>query len=166
MRDFIATLSNIATVLAFFWAVYEFYIKRRFKIKVTGSPSLLNLKSTEFFFNFEIINLSEQSLKRIDQLGVWIKRWNSFGHFWEIAIQDVGYQEKTKFEEDLYKFIDFSIQRCVEEQTLFDRLFKPKLKIVLKTTVDREIEVVIDEFYKTDLEDRILHLFQKYEKCS
>lgn len=166
LKNILEVLSNIVTILAFFWAIYEFYIKRRFKIKATASLSLLNLGSTELPLNFNIINLSDQSLKRIDYIGVWIKRWNSFGHFWEIALQDVGYQEKTKFGEDIYQYIDFSIQLCIKEQTLFDRLFKPKLKIVLKTTLDREIEVVIDELYKTDLENRIFHLFQKYEKYS
>ncbi|MDD3598047.1 hypothetical protein [Sulfuricurvum sp.] len=163
-KDTIGIASDIATIAAFGWAVYEFYIKRRFKIKARGKPSLLNLKSTEYFFDFEVINLSEQSLKRIDLLGIWIKRWNSFGQFWDIALQDVGYQEKTKFSEDIFQFLDSAIERCVEEQTFFDKLFLPKLKIVLRTTMEREIEVKIDEYHQKDIKDKIRNLFNLHEK--
>lgn len=164
MKDIIELTSDIATIFAFFWAVYEFYYKRRFKIKVTGSPSLLNLKLTEYFFDFEVINLSEQSLKRIDSIGIWIKRRKSFGQFWEIALQDVGYQEKTKFSEDIFHFLDSAIKQCVEEQTYFDKLFTPKLKIVLRTTMNRELEVKIDEYHQKDLQDKIGNLFNLHEK--
>ncbi|MDD5716991.1 MAG: hypothetical protein PHW64_04235 [Sulfuricurvum sp.] len=160
-KDSIGIASDIATIAAFGWAVYEFYIKRRFKINASGRPSLLNLKSTEYFFDFEVINLSEQSLKRIDSLGIWIKRWNSFGQFWDIALQDVSYQEKTKFSEDIFQFLDSAIERCIEEQTSFDKLFSPKLKIVLRTTMKRELKVKIDEYHQKDIKDKIRNLFTR-----
>lgn len=163
-KDYVGLASDIATIAAFGWAVYEFYIKRRFKIKATGSPSLLNLKSLEYIFNFEIINLSEQSLKRIDHIGIWIKRWNAFGQFWEVELHDVGYQEKTKFSEDIFRFLDSAIKTCVEDQSWFDKLFKPKLKIVLVTTMEREILVKIDEYHHKEVESKIHQLFRKNEK--
>jgi hypothetical protein len=162
-KDIMGIASDFATIFAFGWAVYEFYYKRRFKIKAIGSPSPLNLKSTEYFFDFEVINLSEQSLKRIDFIGIWIKRWNSFGQFWEIALQDVGYQEKTKFSQDIFCFLDSAIQTCMEEQSFVDRFFKPKLKIVLETTLEREILVNIEEYYRNEIDQKITQLFQKYE---
>ncbi|MDD2780500.1 hypothetical protein [Sulfuricurvum sp.] len=163
-KDSLGIASDCATIAAFGWAVYEFYYKRHFKIKAIGTPSPVNSKPTECFLNFEVINLSEQSLKRIDFIGIWIKRWNSFGQFWEIPLQDVGYQEKTKFSQDIFRFLDSAIEQCVKEQTLFDSLFKPKLKIVLRTTLERELEVKINKYYKNALEEKVYQLFEKYEK--
>lgn len=163
-KDNVGLASDFATIAAFGWAVYEFYIKRRFKIKATGSPSLSNLNSSEYYFDFELINLSEQSLKRIESIGIWIKRWNSFGHFWDIELQNIGYQEKTKFSQDIFRFLDSAIKACVEEQSSVDRFFRPKLKIVLKTTMQREIVVNIDEYYRKEIDRKIVQLFQKYEK--
>ena len=138
-NEIASSLSDIATILAFLWALYEFYIKKRFKIKASASPSPINIKSTEYIFDFKVINLSEQSLKRIENVGVWITRWNTFGQFWIINMQDVGYQEQTKFSQDIYPFLKSSIQQCLKEQTWFDKLFKPKLKIVLKNYLIRKI---------------------------
>lgn len=163
-KDTLSVLSDIATVLAFAWAVYEFYIKRRFKIKATAFPELLRTNKNEYFFSFNIINLSEQSLKRIDYIGVWIKRKNSFGSFWEIKLQDIGYQEKTTFSQDIYRYLNSAIEMCVKEQTWIDKLFKPKLKIVLRTTIEREIIVKIDEFFSNEINEKINILFEKYEK--
>ena len=164
-RDFISMLSEIATILAFLWAVYEFYIKKRFKIKATASPSIVILKKErEYFFDFNIVNLSEQSLKRIDSIGIWIKRKNTFGCFWDVHLDSIGYQEKTKFTENIYYFLSSAIKKCIEEQTWIDKLFIPKLKIVLKTTIDREIEVKIDEYFKKEIDKEIKKIFLEYEK--
>ena len=160
-KDILSSISDGATILAFLWAVYEFYYKRRFKIKATASPSLINLKSTEYIFDFKVINLSEQSLKRIENIGVWITRWNSFGQFWIINMQDVGYQEQTKFSQDIYPFLKSSIQQCLKEQTWFDKFFKPKLKIVLKTTMEREIRVEIDEYYSKQVDEKVRKFFHQ-----
>lgn len=157
-KDIVEIISDFATIFAFIWAMYEFYYKRRFKIKATGSPSTLNLKTTEYFFDFEVINLSEQSLKRIDKIGIWITRWNSYGQFWDIALQDVGYQEKTRFTQDIFNFMNAAIKQCMEEQTFMDQIFKPRLKIILKTTMEREIEVNINEFYSDDIDQKIVTL--------
>lgn len=163
-KDSVGLVSDFATIAAFGWAVYEFYIKRRFKIKATGNPSSsLNLNALEYYFNFEVINLSEQSLKRIDSIGIWIKRWNSFGQFWEIELQDVGYQEKIKISQDIFGFLDSAIKSCVEDQSWFDKFFKPKLNIVLKTTMEREIVVRIDEYFHEEVERKIIQIFKKYE---
>lgn len=163
LKDILSTLSDLATIFAFLWAVYEFYIKRRFKIKATAFPLPINKSDKEYILSFKVINLSEQSLKRIDKIGLWIKRKNSFGQFWEIALQDVGYQEKTVFTEDIFPFLDSAVKQCCNEQTRYDKLIKPKLKIVLKTTIDREIKVTIDEFFQKQVDKTIDILFKKYE---
>lgn len=163
LKDILSTLSDMATIFAFVWAVYEFYIKRRFKIKATAFPLPINKSEKEYILSFKVVNLSEQSLKRIDYIGLWIERKNSFGQFWEIALQDVGYQEKTVFAEDIFPFLNSAIQQCCNEQTRFDKLIKPKLKIVLKTTIDREIKVTIDEFFQKQVDEKIDILFRKYE---
>lgn len=160
LKDILSISSNIATILAFFWAVYEFYIKRRFKIKATAFPIKLIKNDKEYVFSFKVINLSEQSLKRIDYIGIWIKRKNSFGRFWEIKLQDVGYQEKTTFSQDIYPFLNSAIKQCIIEQTWVDKLFTPQLKIVLKTTVDREINVLIDAFFHEEVNKKINALFE------
>lgn len=158
-KEIVSSLSDIATILAFLWAIYEFYIKKRFKIKATASPSPINLKLTEYIFDFKVINLSEQSLKRIEYIGIWIIQKNSFGQFWEIKLQDVGYQEKTTFSQDIFPFLISAIEQCLYEQTWIEKLFKPKLKIVLKTTTEREIKVDIDEFFQKQVNEKITQLF-------
>lgn len=163
MKDIIEILANIATILAFIWAVYEFYIKRRFKIKATASPSILNIKPSEYFFDFEVINLSEQSLKRINYLGIWIRRWNTYGQFWEIKFQDVGYQEKTRFSEDIFNFLNFAVENSLKNQSLIDKIFTPKLKVVLRTTMEREIEVKIDEYNRKEVEKKIIDIFDMHQ---
>ncbi|ATB69374.1 hypothetical protein SJPD1_1264 [Sulfurospirillum diekertiae] len=163
LKDILSILSDIATILAFAWAVYEFYIKRRFKIKATAFPLPLNKSEKEYLFSFKVINLSDQSLKRIDYIGLWIERKNSFGQFWEIALKDVSYQEKTVFTENILPFLNSAVQQCCNEQTRFDKLVKPKLKIVLRTTIDREIKVTIDDFFQKQVDDKIDILFKKYE---
>lgn len=162
-KDIIGLASDCATIFAFVWAIYEFYYKRRFKIKATVSPFLINSKSTEYIFEFEVINLSEQSLKRIDEIGIWIRRWNSFGRFWKITLRDVGYQEKTCFTQDIFHFLDSAVKECVEQETFIDKMFKPRLKIVLKTTMERELEVKINEYHLENINEKITSLFHIYE---
>jgi hypothetical protein len=117
-KDILSNISDEATIFAFLWAVYEFYYKRRFKIKAVALPSPVNFKSTEYIVNIKVINLSEQSLKRTE---------------------------------------------CSEEQTWFDKLFRPKLKIVLKTTMEREIRVIIDKYYSKEVDVRVNKLFKNYK---
>lgn len=159
-KDVLSILSDIATILAFLWAVYEFYIKRRFKIKANAFPAPINKNEEEYIFTFKIINLSEQSLKRIESIGIWIKRYNSFGRFWEIKLQDVGYQEKSTFSQDIYPFLISAIAQCKKEQTWLDKLFNPKLKILLRTTIEREINVQIDDFFYNQVNEKITILFK------
>ena len=159
-KDTLSILSDIATILAFLWAVYEFYIKRRFKIKASAFPSHVNKSEKEYIFTFKIINLSEQSLRRIDYIGIWIKRKNSYGSFWEIKMQDVGYQEKTTFSQNIYPFLLSAIEQCKKEQTWMDKIFNPKLKIVLRTTIEREIDVQIDQFFYEQVDQKVKSLFE------
>lgn len=162
LKDTIELCANIVTILAFFWAIYEFYIKRRFTIKAKATPSLLD-KSTELSFDFEVINFSEQSLGRIGSIGVWIKRWNLWGQFWEITLHDVGYKETTKFSQDIYSFVDSAIEQCNKEQTWFDKLFKPNLFISLKTHIGEELKITIDPFHQKDIDTKLEQLFNKHE---
>lgn len=160
LKDVITLSADIVTILAFFWAIYEFYIKRRFMIKAKATPSLLN-KPSEFSFDFEVINFSEQSLGRIGSIGVWIKRWNSFGQFWDIELQEAGYREKIKFSQDLSEFVRLAVNECISNQTRWDRLFKPKLVIALKTHMGEELKIAIDPFRKQELETRLAVLFRE-----
>jgi len=164
LKDIFSILSDIVAILAFLWAVYEFYIKRRFKIKATAFPNELHKNNKEYIFTFSVINLSEQSLNRINSIGIWIKRKNSFGAFWEIKLQDIGYQEKITFFENILPFLISAIEQCIEEQTWIDKLFTPKLKIVLRTANEREINVIIDEFYHQQVNEKINKLFNKNKK--
>lgn len=165
LKDTIELCANIVTILAFFWAIYEFYIKRSFTIKAKATPSLLD-KSTELSFDFEVINFSEQSLGRIASIGVWIKRWNSWGQFWGITLQDVGYKEMTKFSQDIYPFVESAVVQCSKEQTWFDKLFKPKLLISLKTYMGEELKIKIDPFNQKDIDTKLEQLFNKYKNTS
>lgn len=160
LKDTVELLANIATVMALTWAVYEFYIKRRFLIKAKATPSPLNDQS-HFSFNFEVINFSEHSLGRIDMIGVWIKRWNSWGQFWKIEINDAGYHEKIIFSQDISEFVKMAIENCLLKQTWFDRLFKPKLCLSFRTHLDDELKIHIDDFFQKDLDTKLSSLLSK-----
>lgn len=163
MKESIDLISELVTILAFIWAIYEFYIKRRFMIKAKATPSLLN-KPSEFLFDFEVINFSEQSLGRIGLIGVWIKRWNSFGQFWDIELQDAGYHEKITFSQDLSEFIRLAVNDSIRDQTWWDRLFKPKLVIALKTHMNEELKVHIEQYHQKSIDDKLNSLFREIQK--
>lgn len=157
MNDTIDLIASLVTILAFLWAIYEFYIKRRFMIKAKAVPSLLN-KPSEFSFDFEVINFSEQSLGRIGQIGVWVKRWNSWGQFWEIEMQDAGYHEKTAFSQDISRYVIEATSQCVNNQSWLDKLFKPKLHLSLKTHMGKELKIQIDPYYQKSIDEKLLKL--------
>lgn len=154
LKDTIELFANVATILAFTWAVYEFYIKRRFLVKAKATPSPLSSHSN-FSFNFEVINFSEQSLGRIGYMGVWVKRWNSWGQFWQIDVQDAGYHEKIIFSQDISEFVKMAVEYCISNQTWFDRMFKPKLYLSFKTHLGDELKIHIDDFFQKELDARL-----------
>lgn len=43
-------------------------------------------------------------------------------------------------------------------------MFTPELKIVLRTSMERELEVKINEYYQKDIKDKIINLFSVHEK--
>ena len=152
---FISLLTLIVALLTFVFMVYEFIWKNRLKIKVIAKPPLINFNSNSLDVDFEVLNLSYQSLGQIESIGIWIKRWNSYGTFYSIKLQKVLYKEKFVFSEDIKTFLDSTILNFYQSQSKFDKLFKPKIKFVFKTTTDKEIEIIISNELKELLDNYI-----------